>query len=441
MNEYEGVRLIKMIENATIVFDTSSIGMLYHLTEDSKKSMLQILSEYFGERIWLTSRVWEEYTRHKKRFITQLIREYYSTPQFLQSKNHTYFTSLKSFVESLKKQSDYHPAFSEQYIKEITELYTELVSIANKIRIKTEGQLNQRIEDIRKVSEGSDCVYDSFKQFRKAENLSYQDILQIVKEGDIRYEHRIPPGYMDEGKESIDKFGDLIIWKEVLDFAKRNETDIIFITNDKKPDWYANSEKNIPREELIREFASVSHKKIGILPLEEFISILKKKFPLSQDRPPLWNGIEQIHVELEERKNAEKVRSQQAITVDCLDCKKRVYYDIDEIEPEWHCEDVSYGKHGERSTTYQTSLWLNCPCCGTDHEIDIQVTRTENRNNDIECTSSNNCIVKKVTQAVVDSITENTFKQCQRCGQWFSESELSESGFCSDCEDYYMNKD
>jgi len=431
----------KMIENAIVVFDTSSIGKLYHLTEGSKNSLLQILSEYFGDRIWLPSRVWEEYTRHQREFIKQPLGEFYSTPQFLLSKNHVYFKLLKDFVESLKKQSDYHPAFSEQYIREITDLYAQLNTTVDKIRLKTEEQLSERKAEINTLLEKGDSVYDTFVQFSKADNLSYQDILQIVKEGDIRYKHRIPPGYMDDGKESIDKFGDLIIWKEVLDFAKKNESDIIFITNDRKQDWYANSEKNIPREELIREFASVSNKKIIILPLEKFISLLKEKFPPSQDRLPLWNGIEQIHVELEERKNQERLLSQQAITVDCLDCKERVYYDIDETEPEWHCEDVSYGKHGERSTTYHTNLWLSCPSCGTNHEIDLQVTRTENRNDDIECDSSNNCVVKKVTQAVVDSIKENTFKQCQRCGQWFNESELSDSELCSDCEDYYMNLD
>lgn len=32
-----------LVKNATIVFDTSSIGQLYYLTEDSKKTMVDIL--------------------------------------------------------------------------------------------------------------------------------------------------------------------------------------------------------------------------------------------------------------------------------------------------------------------------------------------------------------------------------------------------------------
>tara|TARA_R110001583_G_scaffold139654_6_gene291862 strand:+ start:1617 stop:3557 length:1941 start_codon:yes stop_codon:yes gene_type:complete len=59
------------------------------------------------------------------------------------------------------------------------------------------------------------------------------------KEGDTRFEHRLPPGFKDEGKGE-NRFGDLIIWYEVLGKSKElkaNFDHVLFLSNDEKSDW------------------------------------------------------------------------------------------------------------------------------------------------------------------------------------------------------------
>lgn len=82
----------------------------------------------------------------------------------------------------------------------------------------------------------------------------------IYTEGEKRYKENIPPGFADwkekekKGKRHV--FGDLIWWKQAIDYAKANKKDLVIVTDDRKEDWwYKVAGKTIsPRVELIREF-------------------------------------------------------------------------------------------------------------------------------------------------------------------------------------------
>lgn len=69
------------------------------------------------------------------------------------------------------------------------------------------------------------------------------DLTELSKrasqDGYARYEHRLPPGFLDGDKEK-NRFGDLIIWYEILDKSAISAVDypnVMFITNDEKKDW------------------------------------------------------------------------------------------------------------------------------------------------------------------------------------------------------------
>lgn len=81
------------------------------------------------------------------------------------------------------------------------------------------------------------------------------EIINIEKEGEQRYQKQIPPGWKDAPKDD-NRYGDLINWKEILRFAKESGKSIIFVSNDVKDDWVT----------------KVMGKRLGVLPqlLEEF---------------------------------------------------------------------------------------------------------------------------------------------------------------------------
>jgi rRNA-processing protein FCF1 len=96
-----------------------------------------------------------------------------------------------------------------------------------------------------------------------------------------RYLHKLPPGYKDS-TQSKAAAGDLIIWYTILQLAKTQERDLIFVSEDVKADWRVRSEKQIlfPRYELVDEYRRASKgKSLHIIDL----SMLLKLFGASDD--------------------------------------------------------------------------------------------------------------------------------------------------------------
>lgn len=105
----------------------------------------------------------------------------------------------------------------------------------------------------------------------------------IKKEGDDRYNRKVPPGYKDAKKDSgdLDKFGDLIIWKEMMAKAKAEGRPVIFISDDVKEDWWwiHKGRKLGPRPELIEEFKNESGQDFHIYEFSQFLRFAAERHP------------------------------------------------------------------------------------------------------------------------------------------------------------------
>ncbi|MCR5862264.1 PIN-like domain-containing protein [Flavobacterium sp. J372] len=91
----------------------------------------------------------------------------------------------------------------------------------------------------------------------------------IYSDGEKRYKDEIPPGYKDASKENekpnfylfedkryLRQYGDLVIWKEIIQKTKaENLKYVIFVTDDNKKDWWTiRRGKTLgPRYELLNE--------------------------------------------------------------------------------------------------------------------------------------------------------------------------------------------
>src|SRR5207248_9390177 len=73
-----------------------------------------------------------------------------------------------------------------------------------------------------------------------------------------RFDKRIPPGYKDVGEKAGERaYGDALLWEEILRHAKEAGRPVIFVTEERKEDWWLVHEgaRIGPRPELIAEFA------------------------------------------------------------------------------------------------------------------------------------------------------------------------------------------
>lgn len=70
------------------------------------------------------------------------------------------------------------------------------------------------------------------------EKILFSKKLLLLQEGQIRYDNLIPPGFLDNAKDGEAKFGDLFVWKDIITIAKKKNSNIIFVCNDTKDDWW-----------------------------------------------------------------------------------------------------------------------------------------------------------------------------------------------------------
>ena len=86
---------------------------------------------------------------------------------------------------------------------------------------------------------------------------------EIYDDGASRFKREIPPGFRDREKPIPGRYGDLVLWYQVIDYAKQTQKPVILISDDRKDDWWLRVKGRIigPRPELVEEMLS----KAGVL--------------------------------------------------------------------------------------------------------------------------------------------------------------------------------
>ena len=114
--------------------------------------------------------------------------------------------------------------------------------------------------------EDNDYLMDIVKEWDRSNRImlspSQEDIYYWCEEGEKRYKNEIPPGFKDiKNKDGVRKYSDLILWKEILRFAKKEEKNVVFVTDDVKSDWWKTVGDNRElHQKLIDEFENTGQK-------------------------------------------------------------------------------------------------------------------------------------------------------------------------------------
>lgn len=178
---------------------------------------------------------------------------------------------------------------------------------ADSIKEKINNAITKSIKEINKQkSSHPDWLTDDtinaelIKVFKNvSEQYTEEELKKIYNEGKERYKNSIPPGYKDQkGKENKGEnslYGDLIIWKHLKKIATDKKQSIVFVTDDRKEDWWQkhNGETIGPRYELIKEFKQKTNQDILIYNSEQFLKYSSKflKFDLNATS---FNEVESI---------------------------------------------------------------------------------------------------------------------------------------------------
>ena len=267
-------------------FDANTLLNLYRYTDNTRKDFLSALKT-IKDKLFLPYQAAYEY--HNNRLdVIEGIEKAYEDLYNIFPENFT--KNLKNLIYQYKK----HPTISINKIEKIHEDF--LGNIQKELDKQKAKHPNFKTND-EILDELSDLFDNSV-----GEEFTKEDLIKIYKEGENRYSNEIPPGYKDlpnkqkKGQRYI--YGDLIIWKELLNFTKTKKQPLIFITDDRKEDWWTIQKgKTIrPREELIKEFYDITGIRILIYNADNFLSFAKEKGLLPKLKKETIEEVKKVRV-------------------------------------------------------------------------------------------------------------------------------------------------
>lgn len=277
---------IRLWETAIFVFDSSSLLDFYYLPKKTRENIYSETFPHLENRLWIPAHVEYEFLKNREKIIPKPISERYKDLRDEICKVKLMFTKeIQKRVDDISRQTvkdDKHPYIEQTHILEIQ---TQIESFEKELK-KFEDNILLQIKDaeqeILNVKLDDDVLKAIKLHFSVGKEYSYEKIIEISVEGKHRYEFKIPPGYGDHfkgEKKGTQIFGDLIIWKQILDYSKDKDAPVIFITNDikKDEDWCYLDKKNgedrilAPREELIKEIYDCSKTEFWMYNLPQFL--------------------------------------------------------------------------------------------------------------------------------------------------------------------------
>ena len=254
------------------VFDTNALLDIYRLGKDTADKVLKLIKKY-EKRIIIPYHVAWEYHNRMLDIITGLYANYNN---FLDK--YPEESMLKKINEAF--DTDNNPSIKRKLSKHFQPVLKDLREDLENERIYIQSQFNCWDLQNRISNALGSLVLDSFTE---------EEIKEIEEEGKERFANKIPPGYKDEEDKDNNKYGDLIIWKEILRYAKAKGCSVIFIGRDMKEDWFQKMHGMTcgPRQELIDEFKKNSPKgNFHIYTLDQFLQFANE-FDKILDEPEL----------------------------------------------------------------------------------------------------------------------------------------------------------
>ncbi|PSH05729.1 MAG: hypothetical protein CXZ00_00895 [Acidobacteria bacterium] len=268
--------LQKLWGNCIFAQDANVLLNLYRYTSETRKKLIEILKK-IGSRLWVPHQAALEYQRNRLDVISKQRQAYTEIKQLLDDTQNKLQSSLRTYtrhplIDAKKIMAPINAAFEEQAkeIEKVRQHHPDLV------------ERDEVLETLTKLLDGK--IGPSYTE---------DELKQIYKEGEDRYAKSIPPGFMDaKSKAGDQKFGDLVLWRQVLDKAAADKKPVIIVTDDSKEDWWWKHEGKIigPKPELVEEMSSKAGVRFYMYRSDQFMEFAQKYLKQTIDR----SAIEEI---------------------------------------------------------------------------------------------------------------------------------------------------
>jgi len=284
----------KIWKDSLLIPDTNVLLNLYRYSITTSNELFNVF-EKFSNRLWLPHQVAFEYQQNRLSVISKQTKSYNEVREIL-TKNET---NLKSNLDSYRN----HPLLNVQKICE--KVHTTFTHIQDDI-----DKLEREHPDLIKRDNIRDKITLLFDD-KIGKKFDDNKTKQLIIDANARYTSKIPPGYEDANeKDGIKKYGDLILWYQIIEKAKNDQKSVILITDEKKDDWWwkFNGEIVGPRPELIEEFVSKTENWFYMYKSDQFMNFAQEFFKQKVNRKTI-DEIREINKQDATESNIEKIFS------------------------------------------------------------------------------------------------------------------------------------
>ena len=252
--------------HATIIFDTNVFLNLYRYTAKTRELLL-LAFDSFKDRLWMPNHIAHEFMKNRSSIIWESNHHY-----------ETLSSEVEKFVElcraELKLDAD------DPELRALNLHMKEWISAAKEKNLLVSKPAEDKIlATLLQLFDGK--VGAAFSE---------EELKKIEQDGKTRYAEKVPPGYKDnekqKGAHTNNAYGDLIVWKQIMNYALSQKHDIILVTNDQKEDWWEilHNQTLGPRIELKREFSKETSQRFHMYSMKAFITRFEKSQDVQVDR-------------------------------------------------------------------------------------------------------------------------------------------------------------
>lgn len=247
-----------------LILDTNALLHLFRYSPNAREDFFKAL-EAKQESLWLPHQVGAEFHRHRIEIINAQDKAFDEIESVLAKAS----GQVKAAFDSYKR----HPSLN---ISQLNSDFAEAVqALKDKLKQAHSDHKSQMIETktndviLAKITN----LYDS----RVGPAFDDGMLSEIYAEGSDRYERKIPPGYEDAKKSEPAKYGDLVLWKQILKHASEVKLPAVFVTDDRKEDWWytVDSHRHGARPELVEEYFEASGERIHVMTSDRFLDFAK----------------------------------------------------------------------------------------------------------------------------------------------------------------------
>lgn len=261
-HSYTEEQYVEMWEKCIFVFDANTLLNMYRYSRPTADAYFDAL-EAIGKKgqVWIPHRVGLEFYENRINVITEYEKSYDEILSIL--------NKAKLDVQSKVKR---HPFLDLDWIK--VEMESGLSSI--------EDRINQAKNSHPKWLENDDVLDKIIRLFdgNVGEKYDEKRLQEISERGKKRYEKKVPPGFKDEKKTDEKKYGDLILWFQIIDKAKECKKPVILISDDAKEDWWLEKDgkRLMPLPALKKELHEEAGVDFHMYTSEKFLEHCRNKF-------------------------------------------------------------------------------------------------------------------------------------------------------------------